>query len=256
MTASRHVRAAFWEQAAEVRDEWQGHGTAHGPTDRVAAEQAISQVYQRLGRARPTFVWVRSPYEAQPLVSRLPTLQDMHGWVRQPSLIGRPPVASDLATTVARLRGRMDDQIAVPWFDPKPPPKRDKDKDKPWSELPAEQALLLNIPFIDLVRRHVRQNLFDHLAHGFYLPGKRMLGDPVPVCWYGQQEAHWLAYYEVWRRLGLAKYGEEVDAELDTWQQIGRTAGWFWPDEDRCVVSQRPVAPMTFADGWSIPPPS
>lgn len=79
-----------------------------------------------------------------------------------------------------------------------------------------------------------------------------MLGEPSPICWYGQQEAHWIAYYDVWRRLGLAKYDTESDAALDTWQAIARTAGWFWPDEKRCVISHRPVTPRTFADGWTV----
>jgi hypothetical protein len=35
---------------------------------------------------------------------------------------------------------------------------------------------------------------------------------------------------------------------------IARTAGWFWPDERHCVISQRPVTSTTFADGWSITP--
>jgi hypothetical protein len=246
MTAPRHQRAAFWEQAANVRDEWRGYGTACGPTHHHAAEQAISEVYQSLGRPRPTFVWVRSPREAQPLVAGLPTLRDLHHWVRHSPVGVRPPLASDLATALARLRGRMDEQISTAWFDPRPPKKPQ------WDHLSAEQALLTGLPFIDVVRRHVREVLFTELAHGFYLPAKRLLGEPSPVCWYGQQEAHWLAYYEVWRRLGLAKYGHAADAELDTWQQIARTAGWFWPDETRCVISQRPAGPRTFADGWVI----
>lgn len=249
MTAPRHQRAAVWDRAAEVRDEWAAHGTACGPTDQEAAEQAIGLLYHRLGRPRPEFVWVRSPHEAQPLVSHLPTLQDLYGWVKQPPAGRRPPLASDLAAALSGLRGRMDDQITTPWFDPKPPKR---DKDKPWPDLPVEQALSHGIPFVDVVRRHVRQALYESLAHGFYLPAKRMLGDPSPVCWYGQQEAHWIAYYEVWRRLGLAVYGPGADAELDLWQAIARTAGWFWPDERRCVVSQRPVTSTSFADGWSI----
>lgn len=249
MTAPRHLSAAFWQQAVEIRDEWEAHGTAAGPSDQDAAEQAVSEVYAGLGRARPEFVWVRSPREAQPLVAHLPTLQDLYGWAKSPPFGRKPPLASDLAVALARLRGRMDDRIATPWFDPKPP-KREKGKE--WPNLAAGQLLAMGVPFIDVTRRHVRDKLFDVLAHGFYLPGKRKLGDPSPVCWYGQQEAHWLAYYEVWRRLGLAKYSAELDAELDTWQVIARSSGWFWPDEKRCVISERPVTATTFADGWSI----
>lgn len=250
MTAPRHLRAAFWQQAADIRDEWEHHGLACGPANQSVAEQAISQVYEALGRARPQFTWVRSPHDAQPVVAHLPTLQDLYGWVKAPPVDGVPPLASDVAMAVARLRGRMDDQITTPWFDPKPPARK---KGEPWPDLPAEQAVSDGIPFVDIVRRHVREDLFTMLAHGFYLPAKRMLGDASPVCWFGQQEAHWIAYYEVWRRLGLAKYGAAVDGELDVWQAIARSAGWFWPDEQHCVISERPVAPMIFADGWTIP---
>lgn len=249
MTAPRHQRAAFWQRAADVRDEWEAHGVACGTTDPSAAENAITRLYHSLGRARPEFVWVDSPRVAQPLVKHLPTLQDLYRWVKQPPARSRPPLASDLATALARLRGRMDDQIATPWFDSKPPKR---DKNQPWPDLAVEPALSYGIPFVDIVRRHVREALYASLAHGFYLPAKRMLGEPSPVCWYGQQEAHWIAYYDVWRRLGLAGYGPAVDAELDIWQTIARTAGWFWPDEERCVMSLRPVTPKTFADGWSI----
>ncbi|WP_155371330.1 hypothetical protein [Catellatospora vulcania] len=251
MTAPRHERAADWNRAAAVRDEWLGFGTACGSTGHAAAEQAVTDLYRRLGRPRPEFVWVRSPREAQPLVQHLPTLQDLHTWVTQPPPGRRPPLASDLAASLARMRGAMDDRIIPPLSDPKPPKR---EKGRPWPNQTVEAALAYGIPFVDIVRRHVRDALFTSLADGFYLPGKRLLGTPGPVCWYGQQEAHWIAYYEVWRRLGLAAYGSALDAELDTWQALARSAGWFWPDETRCVISARPVRGATFADGWSITP--
>jgi hypothetical protein len=251
MTAVRQTRAALWQQAAEIRDEWAALGMACGPVDQAKAEQAISRLYARVGRGRPLFIWVQSPREAQPLVGHLPTLQDLCRWVKHPPAGATPPLASDLAAALAVLRGQMDAQITTPWFDPKPPKRK---KGEPWPDLSPDQALSYGIPFIDIVRRHVREALFAVLAHGFYLPGKRMLGEPSPVCWYGQQEAHWIAYYDVWRGLGLAKYSAAADAELGTWQDIARNAGWFWPDEQCCVISQRPVAAMTFADGWTITP--
>jgi hypothetical protein len=251
MSAARQVRAAFWQQAAEIRDEWAAHGMACGPADQTVAEQAITRAYARVGRRRPQFIWVSSPHEALALVGHLPTLHDLYRWVKNPPFGGKPPLASDLAAALSVLRGQMDAQITTPWFDPKPPKRK---KGEPWPDLPPEQALTDGIPFVDVIRRHVREELFGLLANGFYLPGKLMLGEPSPVCWYGQQEAHWIAYYEVWRRLGLAKYHVAADTELDTWQDIARNAGWFWPDEGCCIISRRPIAPMRFADGWTITP--
>lgn len=232
MSAPRHQRAALLKQAVEIRDEWQRVGTACGPADRSEAEQAIGALYLRLGRPRPRFVWVRSPHEAQPLVADSPTLQDMYRWVKAPPVKGRAPFVSEFATAVSRLRGRLEAHIMPPWFDPPPAKKGDS--------------------FVTEVRVQVREVLYDVLAHGFYLPAKRLLGESTPVCWYGQQEAHWIAYYDVWRRLGLADYGEGLDAELGEWQAIARTSGWFWPSADSCVVSEKPVTTRVFADGWRV----
>ncbi len=251
MSAPRHQRAASWQRAAEVRDEWAAHGTACGPADRALAEDAVTRLYHRIGRPRPEFTWVRSPHEAQPLVTHLPTLQDLYRWVKHPPVGERPPLASDLAASLSHLRGAMDDRISTPWFDPKPPKR---EKDKPWPDQAPDKALDFGIPFVDIMRRHVRDTLYARLAHGFYLPGRRSLGAPGPVCWYGQQEAHWIAYYDAWRRTGLAAYGSALDTELDNWQTLARNAGWFWPDEHRCVISERPTHGTTFADGWTITP--
>ncbi len=249
MSAVRHIGAAFWQQAAEIRDEWEAHGNACGTTDQAAAERAIGRLYRSIGRNRPQFIWVRSPREAQPLVAHLPTLDDLYRWVKEPPASGAPPLASDFAAAVGRLRGRLEEHIRPVWFDEK---QSKKDKGKEWQHLPPEEALARNVAFTSVIRWYVREALLAKLRDGFFRPAKRMLGEPSPVCWYGQQEAHWIAYFDVWQRLGLVKYPAEVEAEFETWQSLALSAGWFWLDEDRCVISQKPISPRTFADGWTV----
>ena len=61
-----------------------------------------------------------------------------------------------------------------------------------WVSSPA-QALPLGV----VLHRSVRIALHRSLARGFRVPVRTALaGDParVPVCWYGQQEAPWIAY--------------------------------------------------------------
>jgi hypothetical protein len=243
----RHLRATFWKRAADLRDDWLRLGLACRPADRSVAEAAITQVYASLGRPEPEFVWVRSPLEAQPLVQHLPTLDDLCRWVTDPPPDGVPPLASDLATVVGRLRWRLDERITTPRFDP-PPPKRKKGET--WPDVPVEKALDFGTPFVEILRRHVRDELFAKLIRGFAAPAKRRLGESTPVCWFGQQESHWIAYYDVWARLGLAEFGPVLDAELEVWRDVARSAGWFWPDERVCVVAERPVRPGAYADGW------
>jgi hypothetical protein len=87
-----------------------------------------------------------------------------------------------------------------------------------------------------------RSALYRSLAHGFYLPIRTALSShgPVPVCWYGQQDAAWIAYYDLLRRLGLARYGPDETDHLSQWAALVRSCGWWWPGEDICVVVERP----------------
>jgi len=144
----------------------------------------------------------------------------------------------------------MDDRTGPPGFDPKPPKRK---KGEPWPNLPVDKALDFGTPFVEILHRHVKDELFAQLIRAYAAPAKRALGESTAVCWYGQQEAHWIAYYDVWRQLGLADFGPVLDAELDVWRDIARSAGWFWPDERVCVVSERPVTPGRYADGWQTP---
>ena len=82
-----------------------------------------------------------------------------------------------------------------------------------------------------------------------------------------QQDAYWIAHYDVLRRLGLAQYAPPQAARLDDWATLARAAGWWWPGEDVCVVVERPVridtvplpddappaaapAVVAYRDGW------
>lgn len=90
-----------------------------------------------------------------------------------------------------------------------------------------------------------RNGIRDALANSFkgvYLPVRAALADgkPVPVGWYGQQDAGWIAYYDTLRRLGLAEYDGPAERRLD------------------CLMVERPAvirveairAPGTTRYGW------
>ncbi len=224
----------------EIRDEWLGHGLSTAPADRPAAETAVTSLYARLGRARPRFAWVDSPAAAMPLVAGAPTHAVLHQWVMRPPS-GPRPVASDLAASASRLRSALDERLEPPAFDP-PPPKRTRKPPEPWPVLPAPDLLRRGIPFREVLTQGVRDALRASLA--LHPPVRAALGPPeaVPVCWYGQQDAHWIAYYDAWRRLGLARYPRADDAWLDTWAALARATGWWWPGDAVCVMVERPAA--------------
>ncbi len=98
-------------------------------------------------------------------------------------------------------------------------------------------------------------------------------GDSLYQRFWGQHEAHWIAFYDVPRHLGLVTYSDEVSARLDLWTALARSCGWWWPYGNVCVISERPALvktetwdaargtvrlhsasgpAMRFRDGWPV----
>ena len=259
------LRTELWQRATEIRREWLGTGLSTRPADRSGTEEAIASIYARHGRARPAFHWYASPCEALPHLHGLPTHDDLRTWVSDRRPAGRPPVASDIAAGLSRLRSTLDDAYLEPPADRPPPKRRNGER---WPLLEPGEALATGLPFREVLTQGVRQALFRSLA-GTYVPVRRALGPaPVPVGWYGHQDASWIAYHDTVHRLGLA--GRGGGEEFATWARLARAGGWWWPGEDRCVLVDRPVVLRTepipgawhaevrllscvYRDGWTVP---
>ncbi|SNY49788.1 DUF6745 domain-containing protein [Paractinoplanes atraurantiacus] len=239
------LRTNLWQQAVEIRREWLDIGFSTEPADRQVTEEAIASIYHR----RPRFVWVDSPRAALEHLHGLPTHEDLRSWVASRRPPGRPPIASDIAAGLSFLRSTVDETYTEPPSD-RPAPKRKKGES--WPVLPPERALEMGLPFREILAQGVRDSLFRTFS-AFYLNVRAALG-PTPVCWYGQQDAWWIAHVDVLRRLGLAAPG--AGRELAAWEALARSAGWWWPGDDRCVLVERPalVQPkrVEYRDGWTV----
>jgi hypothetical protein len=230
----------LWRDVVKIRQEWLGHGLSTQPADRHTAERNLTAIYARISRSKPRFVWVSSPYEAVPLVAGWPTLDQLYELIRYPSPRGKPPLASDLAMVVSGLRGRLSAVVAQ--TDPELSPHRKAKRNKPWPELPALDALAAGVPLGVVLHQGTHGSLHRSLAHGFRNPIRNSLfrSGSAPVCWYGQQDAPWIAYFDVLHRLGLAGYGLDDLTHLGEWAAVARSSGWWWPGEEVCVVVDRP----------------
>ncbi|MEV6279362.1 DUF6745 domain-containing protein [Nocardia sp. NPDC051832] len=51
----------------------------------------------------------------------------------------------------------------------------------------------------------------------------------------------WLAHAEAVRRIG----NFAVDERITLWEQVARSCGWWWPQPEVCVISERPVLART-----------
>jgi hypothetical protein len=230
-----------WQEAIKIRHEWLDHGLSTQPADRQAAERSLTTIYARACRRRPRFAWVDSPGQALALVDGWPTLGALHAWIRDPHPDGAPPLASDLATAVSRLRGVLSAGVAH--ADPELSGARNGKRSKPWPELPPLAALEAGAPLGVVLHQGIRTALDRSLGRGFRARVRTALAsDPsqLPVCWYGQHDAAWIAYYDALRRLGLARYQPDDLEHLDAWAALARSCGWWWPGEDLCVVVDRP----------------
>jgi hypothetical protein len=235
----RRRDAADVQEAFKIREEWLDHGLSVQPADRRTAEDSLTGIYARVSRPKPRFVWVDSPHQAISSVAGLPTLDRLYAGIRDPRPRGKPPLASDLAMVASQLRGALS--AGVSHTDPESSGSR---KGKPWPELPPLRALEAGVPLGVVVHQAVRTALHRSLARGFRAPVHHALG-PVPVCWYGQQDAAWIGYYDALHRLGLASYRPDALDHLGHWAALARSCGWWWPGEDVCVVVDRPEVART-----------
>jgi len=230
----------LWQDAIKIRREWLDHGLSTQPADRRTAEHSLTAIYARIHRPRPRFTWVDSPAQAIRLVTGLPTLDELYAWIRDPHPRGARPLASDLAMVSAQLRGALS--AGLSHADPELSPARKGKRNEPWPELPPLQALDDGVPLGVVLHQGLRTALHRSLADGFRTPVLAVLasGKPVPVCWYGQQDAAWVAYYDALRRLELARYQPDDLDHLGHLAALARSCGWWWPGEDRCVLVDRP----------------
>ena len=263
----RHIAAPVvfdhWHKAADLRPEWLEVGLATGPADREITEDVLTRLYARHGRARPRFVWVESPRLALPHASGIPDHEELQGWLRPQPPAGRPPLAVEIAARWSRMMAALDECAVHPDLEPA---KHVRKGDKPWPMLPPVPALEFGVPLRLVLRRGIRDTLRTVLMESVALPVRAALGPParLPVCWYGQQDAYWIAHYDIVRRLGLAHYPAPLAGRLDDWATLARHAGWWWPGEQVCVAVDRPArigvsaqAPpvrsspvVVYRDGW------
>lgn len=135
----------MWQQAETVRREWLEVGLSTEPADRSTTEEILAEVYARHRRRRPVFRWVDSPRAALPHLAGLPTHATLMAVLRAP-VTGNPPLASDIAAGLSRLRRELADRAIDPPLD-RPPYRREKNQ--PWPSLPPLEALRVKIPFME-----------------------------------------------------------------------------------------------------------
>jgi hypothetical protein len=171
-------------------------------------------------------------------------------------------LASDIAAGLSHLRTALAGTYTDPPRD-RPPLKRKKGD--PWPVRPPAEALAAGVPFAEILRQGIHDSLLRSMST-LYLPVRAALPAPAPISWYGHQDVAWIALVDAQQRLGLASPRRDFTA----WADLARSAGWWFPAEDRCVMVERPAVldvapvpgawheeirprgPIVYRDGWSV----
>ncbi|MGW4333996.1 DUF6745 domain-containing protein [Rhodococcus koreensis] len=242
-SVSRH-RATFTENtdpSAEytfgveaARDAWLAHGLCARPSDRTTAESAIETLYRRAGFSRPEFVWVPSPPAGSDLIAAegLATTLSFAG-------DGVQCVSARIATMLSKSRRRMDASIARGRSD-WPHERRAIEIARAQSpDNSARAGISPNAIIRAAVWDSLRTSLFDGAAAAIRTLMPAVAGG---VSWYGQHEAHRVAYYDAYRRFGLARFRSDDVELLDVHTALTGATGWWWAFDNVCVVAERPTA--------------
>lgn len=139
-----------------------------------------------------------------------------------------------------------------------------------WVDSPYAGSLALAIvpQAIDAALELVRQATLDHFEPfaNKQMPPLQFQRDAVELWWrnasYGQHNADFYSYVDVARQLG-AEGLDNVDGVLD----VAKNAGWWWPAEEFCIITDRPeqlhwdvegelhceTGPaILYRDGWGV----
>ncbi|MFC5754141.1 DUF6745 domain-containing protein [Actinomadura rugatobispora] len=269
---SRATAVERFRRALPIRDEWLDHALSTLPSDRVAAEAAVTELYRLIGKDAPRFCWVESPAAA---LSGFPPGEPPR--LRSDELPAREadwPTVSRLASLMSALRGRLDALLNTPrghlWRQrPTGLTSAGEDPEEALRE-GADLQPLLDLTVRDSLTGSVRDGLTGHVRTAL----RETAGNATGLPWYGQHDAYWIAHHDVPRRLGMASYGPADDHQLDLWAALARSCGWWWPDDGVCVMAERTTAVHTepvpgsttgevrlhnasgpalrYADGWSL----
>jgi hypothetical protein len=190
-------------EAANIRKKWLGRMLCTEPADRSVAEAAISEIYELAGLSPPRFRWASSPLIAHA--------------TGEPGAKGRSPryartsehavgqylsrVLSGMRITIGMSRREYDDWVC---------------------------ALT---PF--------EQNIADPLSSSWSGSVGRVImaagGGPSSL----RQNVHCATGSVVWSDFPPNRAGDHARA-WQLWATVASSCGPWWPDDDLCVVSERP----------------
>lgn len=201
----------------------------------------VTALYAEVGAAPPRFCWVDSPAAAADAVlDKVRPYRPMRlRAATAPARTAHWPVAARIAASLADLRDRLDQRIGRRV-------SRHSVYGRAARTLAPEDALEWGCGPKDVLGAMLHDSLETSLCDGLRAPLRTSLlsaepGSAPGLTWYGQQDVHWIAHYQLCAGTGLASYPRDDWRRLGRWATLARSAGWWWPHDGLCVMAERPV---------------
>jgi len=210
----------------QLRREWYRRWFAIGcscePADRPRAETAIAAMYAEINEAAPRFIWVQSPATACLAIAALRQISTDASLQSSLQASLRASLQSSLQASLrASLRASLQASLGASlgaslqaslW-------------DSLWDSLGASLGASLRASLWDSLGASLQASLWDSLGDSRF---------------WGQQEAHWIAFYAFCRDVVGVSFEKKRAQQLDLWSEIAQSCGWWWPYKGLCIVADRP----------------
>jgi len=228
--AQHHPRFEASDLSA-LRDRWLAHGLNTAPADRTTTEAAVAELYSRVDKSPPEFVWTNSPQAAVPLILAATSVVTRNSESR-----ANRRIAGLLSNSRRRVESTLSGSLRSQYGIAPPDVVRAL-------TLTLDECLTEGIGLRSVIGAGIRDSLHTSLFGSVVVAIRRLVPSfPGVITWYGQQEAHRLAHVDAARRLGLL-HVTDCDSDLLQLQNaLCASTGWWWPFDDVCILAERPVA--------------
>ena len=303
---AQKLTASQARELERTRTFWTDVGFSTHKTDKTSSESAVIEAYMVAGLKPPSIIiWLKSPRAGANAVALLKSdiewPEQLLGLQRQvwddvwrqsvkqiEPLVGtgrwheiRKTIRQEATKRITDLYGQyMESQVKAIFAERlgitawqhirKLAGATKADAIRNESELHVRSILEKTVPaeLRDLVFQElvppIRQQLGQSIAEPLRLMVNNgiLTGRQTSECCYGQHDASWLSYYDFFRRNGTK--GTE---RLDSMITLAQSCGWWWPYENLCILTERPLEmhrdnrgrlhnehgmALQYGDGWGL----
>jgi hypothetical protein len=245
MSPTKKIKKLTPDQEAELpifRDQWFQFGTLCEPADQDKSKSTIDKMYNHIGKSGKRYIFCDSP-----MTSALAMVVFNSGALSSLGSSLRSSLGSSLRSSLGSSLGSSLESSL---------------ESSLWSSLRSSLGSSLESSLWSSLGSSLRSSLGSSLGSSL----RSSLWSSLGSRFLGQQDAYWIAFYKFCEKIGV-QYEASASEHLNWWSDIAKSCMWWWPFENYCIVSNRPLVirmderrvlhsfdkpAIEFRDGWKI----